>query len=148
MGSPAKRHENGSSSTRGKNVFSLRLQNAGFAVTGSFPLLFPQIDPVPQHAGTFECNDFSRGEDDGIARLRIPTAALVLVFDAELAETAYQDIFTVFQGLLDDLEKSFDDLSGFSLREDVLGKKILNDVGLRQSHIAVLSPFHELNHMQ
>jgi len=52
--------------------------------------------------------------------LRVTATPLVLLLDAEFAESADEYILALFQGLLDNLKKCFNDLGGLTLGERFL----------------------------
>ena len=98
-----------------------------------------QVYFLPQNPRAFERDHLAWGQHDGIPRLRIASTTLILFLDAEFAETADQDIFSLFQALFDNLKKGLNDVSRFGLGKNVLGKQILYDVGLGQCHAFFLS---------
>jgi len=55
------------------------------------------IDPFPQHSRTLEGDHFARGKHDGGAGLGIATPPLILLFDAEFAETTDEDILSLLE---------------------------------------------------
>jgi hypothetical protein len=96
--------------------------------------LFTLVDSLPENTGALEGNHFAGRENNGVAGLGIAAAALVFFFYAEFAEPAYQDVFSLFEGVFYDLEKGLDNLGRFGLRKDVLGEQTLDNMGFRQSH--------------
>jgi hypothetical protein len=89
------------------------------------------IDLLAQYSGTLEGNHFAWRQHDGFAGLGVTTASLIFFLHAKFAEAADQDVFTLLQRFLNDLEEGFDYLSTLALGKDVLGKQIFHDMRLR-----------------
>jgi hypothetical protein len=111
--------------------------------TGSATVSWTQIDLLAQHTGTLEGDHFAGSQHDRIAGLWIAAAPLVLFLHAEFPKSADEHILTLFQGLLNNFEKSLNDLGGFTLGKNVLCKQAFHDVsfGQRRRHGSFLSFF-------
>jgi len=62
----------------------------------------------------------------------------MLFSNAKLPKAADQDIVTVFQSLLHQLEERLDDLGRLAFGEQILGEKVLDDLGFGKSHRLIL----------
>src|SRR6185503_7247280 len=100
------------------------------------PRLRSVVENVLEDLAGLERQHAPRADRDLLAGLRVPPRARVLVTHHEVAEAGDLDLLPALQGFLDGVEHGLDDLRGFFLGKaaDLL-VDILNDVGLRHSHV-------------
>ena len=99
--------------------------------------IFP-IDFLFQNPGVVEGDHSSRRQSHRFTSLGIPSPPLAFLPDTEFSEAANHDVFTPFQGLLDQFEERLDDLERLTLGEQILGEEIFNDLRFGQSHQSFL----------
>jgi len=80
-----------------------------------------------EHGRAFENDDSPRIKQDVVTRGGVPSFPLILILDAEFAESADEDIFATLQRFLYDFEGGLDCLAGLGVREiRVVGNRMYN----------------------
>lgn len=78
------------------------------------------IQPVSKNAGGLEDNDFPFSQSKLFGGLRVSSSPCRFFFHSEFTKTADQDVFAVFERLLNNLEKTFNDITGLAFAESDL----------------------------
>ena len=104
-------------------------------------MVIPTIHHSPQNAGAFKCHHFPGWQCNRFSSLEVPRFTLLLFSENKFAKSADENVFTVLQGLLNQLEEGLDYLGRLGLGEKVLGKERIYNLGFGQSHWLLLCHF-------
>ena len=115
----------------GASSLSIRSHSPLLTYRNGLLFFFP-INFFPQYPRALKSDHLTEWQRDLLPALRVPAPALVLLVYTEFPQPADQHIVAFFQGLLEQLEKGFNNLCRLCLCEQIFGKQISHDVSFGQ----------------
>jgi hypothetical protein len=93
------------------------------------------VDSVPQYPGAFESDDFSRRQQQIFSIGRVPSPSFLFFLDAELSESADENILTAFERAFDNFQQRFDKLGASVLRKPEMVLYGFDDMSFCKGHL-------------